>query len=255
MVGIECPKFLEALMTEAKLIQHETVVIDALYKGVKKDMWGFFRIDEDIIYPNAHIKIKIPLCSSKSIEGLSIKSWSWSLEVEKSLKAACWIDVCGELEVGGDVEAGESIYVYKFLKVGGGVEAGKRISVGGYVEVSGAVEAGEYVHAGERLKVGKFLKTGWELKSYGAVEVSDVLEVFGEKTTKYAYIPTSAYPIVITSSYIKVGHQLHKVEEWESFTDDEIAKMDHIDLEWWKKWKKFVLSTHENLVEEYGVEK
>ena len=144
----------------------KTIVIDENYKGVRRTGY-FFRIDEDIIYPQSRIDIKIPLISTKSIVG-------------ESLRAVGWLEVVA-------------------LRVGG------------------------------------------------------TLRVFGARTLKYAYLLISTYSIIFTSSYIKIGDKLYKVEEWQNFTDDEIAKMDTGTLEWWKKWKNFILSTHKNLVEVYGV--
>jgi hypothetical protein len=53
------------------------------------------------------------------------------------------------------------------------------------------------------------------------------------------------------SDLIKIGCQEHSPNEWVKFTDEQIEGMGEGALEWWKKWKKFILSTHSNLVEVY----
>jgi len=89
------------------------------------------------------------------------------------------------------------------------------------------------------LEVGKWLKVG------------ESLEVFNEFTKKYAFIAIDKYSVVFTAKYIKIGCKIYSVEKWENFTDDEIKKMDKGALEWWNRWKEFILSTHKKLPEVY----
>ena len=55
----------------------------------------------------------------------------------------------------------------------------------------------------------------------------------------------------MSSKHIKIGCKLYTRDEWEKFSDDEIDVMDIGSLEWWKRWKKFILTTHDNLPEIY----
>ena len=47
--------------------------------------------------------------------------------------------------------------------------------------------------------------------------------------------------ILITSQYLTIGCQRHTHEEWEKFTDDEIAKMESRASEFWKVNKSWIL--------------
>lgn len=46
------------------------------------------------------------------------------------------------------------------------------------------------------------------------------------------------YPIVYTSDIIQIGCENHTIEEWKSFDDEKISKMDKGALEWWSKRKE-----------------
>jgi len=50
------------------------------------------------------------------------------------------------------------------------------------------------------------------------------------------------YDIIVMDTHIKIGCKLYKHTEWESFTDEEISRMDSGALEWWNEWKGLVLS-------------
>jgi hypothetical protein len=43
-------------------------------------------------------------------------------------------------------------------------------------------------------------------------------------------------------THIKIGCELHSISEWESFSDDEIDKMDDAALAWWRIWKEPILA-------------
>ena len=56
------------------------------------------------------------------------------------------------------------------------------------------------------------------------------------------------------SDLIKIGCKLFSPDEWASFSDAEISAMDYGALNWWKKWKRFVLDTHSELKAVYHAE-
>jgi len=59
------------------------------------------------------------------------------------------------------------------------------------------------------------------------------------------------YHILITKEQVKIGCELHKIEEWKKFTDKEILSMDGKNgLVWWKKHKKLVLDANKTHKEE-----
>ena len=49
------------------------------------------------------------------------------------------------------------------------------------------------------------------------------------------------WPVTITDSYLKIGCQLHKIDDWSSFTDDKINSMDSKALEFWHLWSGVIL--------------
>lgn len=58
---------------------------------------------------------------------------------------------------------------------------------------------------------------------------------------------TSMWEVFITSKSIQIGCQIHSVEEWEQFSKREIDDMDAIALDFWKDWKKPILSISKTL--------
>ena len=45
------------------------------------------------------------------------------------------------------------------------------------------------------------------------------------------------WPVSYTSSHMQIGCQRHSIQEWFSFNDSEISKMDSEAMGWWKIWK------------------
>jgi hypothetical protein len=50
----------------------------------------------------------------------------------------------------------------------------------------------------------------------------------------------------MTDTYIQIGCKLSTLQQWKAFTDEEIDEMDTGALKWWKTWKSFILSAHDN---------
>ena len=51
------------------------------------------------------------------------------------------------------------------------------------------------------------------------------------------------YDVLITKQQIKIGCEIHKVEEWESFDDRRILEMDgRKALEWWRIYKPIIMA-------------
>ena len=57
------------------------------------------------------------------------------------------------------------------------------------------------------------------------------------------------WDVTILHGYMRIGCQHHYVDEWESFTDDEISKMDEHALEFWQANKQKLI-TIANLTKE-----
>ena len=58
-------------------------------------------------------------------------------------------------------------------------------------------------------------------------------------------IQVERYCVSYTSEIIQIGCENHTIEEWRSFSDDEIAGMDIGALEWWRKWRSWLFKTIE----------
>ena len=73
---------------------------------------------------------------------------------------------------------------------------------------------------------------------------------------RWADLPTDViringmrWDVTILHGYMRIGCQHHYVDEWESFTDDEISKMDEHALEFWQANKQKLI-TIANLTKE-----
>lgn len=62
-------------------------------------------------------------------------------------------------------------------------------------------------------------------------------------------IPTLRWPVHISGfSYMRIGCQNHKVEQWKAFTDQEISRMDSDALKFWNQYKVMLLAACETHV-------
>jgi uncharacterized protein YjbI with pentapeptide repeats len=65
----------------------------------------------------------------------------------------------------------------------------------------------------------------------------------GENLTKTPlFIYNLQWDVTITTQFLTIGCQQHEVEEWESFSDDEISSMHNNALSFWNVWKAPILS-------------
>ena len=55
------------------------------------------------------------------------------------------------------------------------------------------------------------------------------------------------YQVVLSKEKIAIGCKFFTVEEWMSFDDERISKMDDGALDWWKQWKELVFMFHKNV--------
>ena len=64
-----------------------------------------------------------------------------------------------------------------------------------------------------------------------------------------AYLPTDViridgmiWDVTILYGHMRIGCQHHHVDEWESFTDDEISKMDDDAMKFWQANKQKLIT-------------
>jgi hypothetical protein len=72
------------------------------------------------------------------------------------------------------------------------------------------------------------------------LEGADLLASGNMKELRTMQIDT--YKIGFTLDTLQIGCRRHKIEEWKSFSDEEIAKMDDGALEWWNKFRPIIFN-------------
>ena len=130
-----------------------------------------------------------------------------------------------------------------------GVEIKVNLIVKGYQRVEGyQIVKGDQRVEGDQI-----------VKGYQRVEGDQIVKgernILGVMTKFSMSIHQERYRIYFMSSLLKIGCKMFTPSEWDSFSDEEISRMDRGALEWWKKWKRFVLNTHAELVAVYHAEK
>jgi hypothetical protein len=55
---------------------------------------------------------------------------------------------------------------------------------------------------------------------------------------------SNRYHIIIATSHIEIGCKLYTADQWDAFSDDEIAEMDARVVKWWHIWKPIILSIY-----------
>jgi len=95
-----------------------------------------------------------------------------------------------------------------------------------------------------------------EAKAYDSAELIDHAHAFGNArlsgdvhvygtvcfsgdmyaTRDVMYIDNWGWPVTISDNHINIWHHAHTIDEWATFSDEEIAEM-HVDaLGWWKEF-------------------
>ena len=54
------------------------------------------------------------------------------------------------------------------------------------------------------------------------------------------------WPITISDNHIKIGCQIHTIDEWAKFSYKEIAAMDVMAIGWWITWGNIILTIARN---------
>ncbi len=63
-------------------------------------------------------------------------------------------------------------------------------------------------------------------------------------------LQTDIWTCYIQLEHIRIGCQYHRVDQWLSFSDEDISKMDSRALDWWSKWKALIMAIHSTLIQE-----
>ena len=86
----------------------------------------------------------------------------------------------------------------------------------------------------------------WGASLQGAnLEGANLCGCTGERERIKSIFISDTYPITYTIDRIQIGCKNHSIEDWKSFDDYEISKMDYAALEWWNDHKDFIFKTIE----------
>ena len=62
------------------------------------------------------------------------------------------------------------------------------------------------------------------------------------------------YFITIAGTYMHIGCELHKIEDWEKFKKIRIEKMDNNAWEWWQEYKPLIMPIAQAHMEQHLIE-
>jgi hypothetical protein len=95
---------------------------------------------------------------------------------------------------------------------------------------------------------------GANLRGANLGEVRSLWDTRGDrKYVKSLQIET--WGVVYTATHMQIGCQLHTLERWWGFSDEQINRMDVRALEWWGRWKPVLQQIIEMSPAEQGAEK
>ena len=211
----------------------KTVIIDENYEGIEKfnHFWFVYKGDMEI---SGNLKININLI----IEGNQTVRGNLTVKGHQLIKGNQIIE--GNQIIKGEqvVKGNQLIKGYQIIKDNQKIEGYQKIKR--YQRIEGNQTVDNY----QMVKNEQIVK--------GAQTIKGEMEILGFKTKFSLSFIQDKYQLYFMSDLIKIGCQTHSPEKWKNFSDKEISDMDKGALEWWNRWKKFVLNTHENLVEVYS---
>jgi len=199
----------------------KTIVIDENYEGIEKynDFWFVYKGNMKIL-GNLKISINLIVEGNQVVKGYQI------------------------------VEGNQKIKGNQIIE---GYQRDEGIQrIGGYQRIEGnqTVKGYQIVEDHQLVKGYQIVEGKQRIEGYQIV--GGEMEILGLKTKFSLSIIQEEYRLYFMSNIIKVGCEEHSPKEWKNFSDDEISDMDAGALEWWNRWKTFVLNTHANLVEVYS---
>ena len=199
----------------------KTIIIDENYKGIEKynDFWFVYKGNMKIL-GNLKININLIVEGNQIVKGYQIVNGNQKIKGNQRI---------------GDYQRVEGIQ-----------------RIGGYQRINGnqIVKGYQIVEDHQLVKGNQIVEDKQRVEGYQIVEGE--MKILGLKTKFSLSILQEEYRLYFMSNIIKIGCEQHSPEEWKNFSDEEISDMDEGALEWWNRWKKFVLNTHANLVEVYN---
>lgn len=67
--------------------------------------------------------------------------------------------------------------------------------------------------------------------------------LYGDKLTKTPlFLYNLDWDVTVTTTFLRIGCQVHLIDDWKSFDDDKISSMASGALEFWRKYKTAILA-------------
>jgi uncharacterized protein YjbI with pentapeptide repeats len=67
--------------------------------------------------------------------------------------------------------------------------------------------------------------------------------LYGDKLTKTPlFLYNLTWDVTITTTFLRIGCQVHLISDWASFSDDRISEMSSAALEFWRKYKSAIMA-------------
>ena len=67
--------------------------------------------------------------------------------------------------------------------------------------------------------------------------------LFGDKLTKTPlFLYSLDWDVTVTTTFLRIGCQVHLISDWASFDDDRISEMSSSALTFWRKYKSVIMA-------------
>ncbi len=67
--------------------------------------------------------------------------------------------------------------------------------------------------------------------------------LYGDKLTKTPlFLYNLKWDVTITTTFLRIGCQVHLISDWASFSDDRISEMSSGAFEFWRKYKSVIIA-------------
>ncbi len=142
-------------------------------------------------------------------------------------------EVSGNAKVAGNAKVYGNAWVYGNAKVYGNARVSGSAWVYGNAWVSGNAWVYGDAKATDNAKISR------------SAEVYGVAEIFGNakvSNLRLINIIGLKWNITISDNHIQIGSKLHKIKEWQNFSDEKVAQMSDDELSWWEIYKDIILS-------------
>jgi hypothetical protein len=68
-------------------------------------------------------------------------------------------------------------------------------------------------------------------------------DLYGAKLTKTPlFILNLTWDVTITTTFLRIGCQVHLISDWKNFDDEKITEMSSLALKFWKKHKTAIIA-------------